>query len=245
MLFPGWWCNIYQTGSNPVVEFPDNAAGIRMAYLPAEWLELGYGIFDGNSDWEKVGDNLFNIGQVHFKTEVLELPGNYRFYAWNSNVNYTKWMDTAKEKEAAYGFGLSFDQEISDITTAFFRYGWQNPKVYNPEIKTTGDNNFSLERSWSTGLQFEGKPWGRENDVLAFAVGQVFPSDDYKKAGSSTVTTPNAKTEGHLEAYYRLAVNEHLSISPDVQYVWNPFGKDVTDDTNPILIAGMRAQVDF
>ncbi|MFA5410757.1 MAG: carbohydrate porin [Candidatus Omnitrophota bacterium] len=226
--------------NSPSIEFPDNTAGIRLAYLPLEWLEFGYGVFDGNSDWEKIGDNFFNIGQVAFKTNFFELPGNYRFLAWNNNAYHTKWLAAEKEKEAAYGFGLSFDQKISDIVTLFTRYGWQDPKVYNPEILASGDLNYSLEQSWSAGLQVEGKPWGREKDVLAFAVGQVIPSDDYKQA-----TERLAKREGHLELYYRIFVNDHLSISPDFQYIWNPFGKDVADDTSAIFVGGMRAQVDF
>ncbi|MCM8789691.1 MAG: carbohydrate porin [Candidatus Omnitrophica bacterium] len=230
--------------NSPTLEFPDNTAGIRLAYLPVEWLELGYGVFDGNSDWEKIADNLFNMAQVNFKTNFLNLPGNYRFYGWNNNVYHTKWVDTEKTKEATYGFGLSFDQELIDIVTLFTRYGWQNPKVYNPNIMATGDLNYSLEHSWSTGLQVEGKPWGREKDVFAFAVGQVIPSKDYKKY-TTQITDPKAKPEGHLEAYYRIFVNDHLSISPDFQYIWNPFGKDVADDTNSIFVGGMRAQVDF
>ncbi len=231
--------------NSPTIEFPDNTAGIRLAYMPLEWLELGYGVFDGNSDWEKIGDNLFNVGQAHFKTNFFELPGNYRFYGWNNNVYHTKWLAAEKEKEAAFGFGLSFDQKLTDVTTVFLRYGWQDPKVYNPDIKATGDLNYSLEQSWSAGFQLEGKPWGRENDVLAFAVGQILPSDDYKKAGESSDPARRAKTEGHLEAYYRIHLNKYLSISPDFQYIWNPFGKDVTDDTNGIFVGGMRAQVDF
>ncbi|MFA5090813.1 MAG: carbohydrate porin [Candidatus Omnitrophota bacterium] len=230
--------------NSPTIEFPDNTAGIRLAYLPVEWLELGYGVFDGNSDWEKIGDNLFNIGQAHFKTNLFNLPGNYRFYGWNNNVYHTKWIDTEKTKEAAYGFGLSFDQKVTDIVTLFARYGWQNPKVYNPDIMATGELNYSLEHSWSAGLQVEGKPWGREKDVFAFAVGQAIPSKDYKKY-TTQITDPKAKPEGHLEAYYRIHVNDHLSLSPDFQYIWNPFGKDVADDTSGIFVGGMRAQVDF
>ncbi|MDP3143520.1 MAG: carbohydrate porin [Candidatus Omnitrophota bacterium] len=227
--------------NSPTIEFPDNTAGIRLAYIPLEWLELGYGVFDGNSDWEKIGDNLFNIGQVTFKTNFFNLSGNYRFLGWNNNVYHTKWLDTGKTKEANYGFGLSFDQKVTDAVTLFTRYGWQDPKVYNPGIKATGDRIYSLEQSWSAGLQVEGKPWGRDKDVLAFAVGQAIPSDDYKKADA----TRNAKSEGHLEAYYKVHVNDHLSISPDFQYIWSPFGKDVADDTSPIFVGGMRAQVDF
>jgi carbohydrate-selective porin OprB len=36
-----------------------------------------------------------------------------------------------------------------------------------------------------------------------------------------------------------------LALSPDFQYIWNPFGNDIADDTNPIFVGGMRAQVDF
>ncbi len=228
--------------NSPVIEFPDNTAGIRIAYLPREWLELSYGFFNGNSDtWSKMFDNLFNIGEINFKTNFFNLAGNYRFYGWDNNLYHTKWLDAEKTKEAAYGFGLSFDQKINSIITTFLRYGWQDPKVYNPDIRATGDLNYSLEQSWSVGLQVEGSPWGREKDVLAFAVGQVVPSNDYKKSNSAL----SAKTEGHLEAYYRIQVNKYLSLSPDFQYIWNPFGKDISGDTNGIFVGGMRAQVDF
>ena len=227
--------------NSPALEFPDNTAGIRFAYMPLEWLELGYGVFDANSDWEKIGDNLLNIGQAHFKTNFFNLPGNYRFYGWNNNANHTKWLDNEKTKEAAYGFGLSFDQKINDIVTLFTRYGWQNPEVFNPELTAADGSNYSLEQSWSAGFQVEGKPWGRENDVFAFAVGQIIPSDDYKKANDGYL----AKAEGHLEAYYRIHVNDHLSISPDIQYIWNPFGKDIAGNTNGVFAGGLRAQVDF
>jgi len=231
--------NIFR--NSPVIEFSDNGAGVRFAYLPAEWLELGYGVFDGSGSWEDTGDSLFNMGQVHFKTSLFGLPGNYRFYVWNNNTDHSKWLDSEKAKEAAYGFGFSFDQKVNDIVTVFTRYGWQNPEVYNPEITAADGSNYSLEQAWSAGFQVEGKLWGRENDVFAFAVGQVMPSDDYKEANEGLL----AKTEGHLEAYYRIQVNDHLSVSPDIQYIWNPFGKDVVGNTDGIFIGGLRAQVDF
>lgn len=227
--------------NSPTIEFPDNTAGIRLAYIPAEWVEFNYGLFNGNSEhWDKMFDNLFNVGQVTFKTKFFNLPGNYRILGWNNNMYHTKWSSEEKTKENAYGFGLSFDQKANDIVTLFTRYGWQNPKVYNPDVTATGDLNYSLEQSWSAGFQVEGKPWGRENDVVAFAVGQIFPSDDYKEA-----TGRLGKTEGHLEAYYRIFINKYLSLSPDFQYIWNPFGKDVVEDTNGVFVGGMRTQVDF
>lgn len=231
--------------NSPTIEFPDNTVGIRLTVIPKDWLELRYGVFDGNSDWEKIGDNLFNIGQVTFKTKFFGLDGNCRFLGWNSNVYNTKWLATEENKESTYGFGLSFDQKVNGIITLFTRYGWQNPEVYNPDIKATGDLNFSLEHSWSAGFQVVGKPWDRENDVLGFAVGQAIPSGDYKKAGAEFDPVRRAKSEDHFEAYYNIHINDYLSLSPDFQYVWNPFGKDIADDTSSIFIYGLRTQIDF
>lgn len=233
--------------NSPVIEFPDNTAGMRAAYMPKDWVEFGYGLFNGNTEhWDKMFDNLFNMGQVHFKADFLNLAGNYRFYGWNSNVYHTKWLNEAKTKEAAYGFGLSFDQKVTDMITAFLRYGWQNPRVYNPNLTTSaGGLTYSLEHSWSSGFQIEGKPWGRDKDVFAFAIGQIFASNNYKKAGESLDPARKAEAEGHLEMYYRIHINDHLAISPDFQYIWNPFGKDIAEDTGSIFVGGMRAQVDF
>ncbi|MFA6349310.1 MAG: carbohydrate porin [Candidatus Omnitrophota bacterium] len=233
--------------NSPTLEFPDNAPGIRAAYMPKEWIEIGYGLFNTKTSWEKIDNNLFNIGQVCFKTKFFDLAGNYRLYGWSNNAYHTKWLDDTKTKETSYGFGLSFDQKANEITTAFLRYGWQNPQVYNPDpvVPASNSENYSLEHSWSAGVQLEGKPWGREKDVVAFAVGQVFPSGDYKKAGELLDPARKAEAEGHIEAYYRIHINDHLSLSPDFQYIWNPFGNDVSEDANGIFVGGMRAQVDF
>lgn len=227
--------------NSPTIEFPDNGAGIRAAYMPKDWIEFGLAVFDGDANWGKIGDNLFEIGQVVFKTKFGSQPGNYRFLGWFNNVDHTRWLDTSFTSEASYGFGLSFDQKLTDIVTLFTRYGWQDPSVYNPEITTTDGRFYSLEQSWSMGFQIEGKPWGRQKDVFAFAVGQAVPSSDYRKSDVSL----RAKTEGHLEAYYNIYINDHLRVSPDFQYIWNPFGRDVVADTAGIFVGGMRAQVDF
>lgn len=231
--------------NSPAIEFPDNTIGLHTVVMPVSWLELSHGVFDGNNDWEKIDDNLFNIGQITFKTNFFDKPGNYRFLGWYSNVYHTDWSVPEKDKESAYGFGLSFDQKVTDIITLFTRYGWQDPEVYNPNILATGDLNYSLKQSWSTGLEIEGKPWGREKDSLGFAYGEIMPSPDYKKAGESLDPVRLAKTEKHLEAYYRIHINDHLAISPDFQYIINPFGDDVSNDTENIFVGGVRVQVGF
>jgi uncharacterized coiled-coil protein SlyX len=227
--------------NNPAIEFPDNTLGVRLAYMPKEWVEFNVGVFDANADWEKVGDDAFCAGQATFKPKVFGRQGNYRILGWYNDLPHTSWLTPTHDKEPAFGFALSFDQMVTDAVMLFCRYGWQDPRVYNPSLAAAGDRQFSLEQSWSAGVQIEGGLWGREKDVLGFAVGQAIASSDYKKSDSTLA----AKTEGHLEAYYNIHLNDHLSISPDFQYIWNPFGRDVAGNADPVCVWGLRSQIDF
>lgn len=80
--------------NSPVVEFPDNTAGIRAAYIPTGWFEISYGLFNGNSDrWSKMFDNLFNIGQVRFMTNFFNLPETTVFLAGTATfITPNGWM---------------------------------------------------------------------------------------------------------------------------------------------------------
>ena len=221
--------------NSPVVEFPDdNAAGIRVAIEPVDFLDVELAAMDANADWEDAFDNMFLAGQLNFKPNLFEKPGNYRVYGWLNDKDHIKWDDALKTKEESYGFGLSFDQEITDVLGAFARYGWQDPEVYADGLE------FSLEQFWSAGIQLAGSPWGRDDDIFAIAFGQVMSSDDYKKANDL-----KARSEEHLEAYYNFKVNDHLTLSPDIQVIWDPYGGDATNGDKTIFVGGVRTQVDF
>jgi len=221
--------------NSPTIEFPDNAGGLRLALTPVEIFDIELGVWDADSDFEDVFDSVFLGSQINFKPKFFNREGNYRFIGWSNDRNHTKWQDTTKDKENNYGFGLSFDQELTDNLGAFVRYGWQNPKVY------LTDSSFSLEHAWSTGFQIKGGIWGRENDILSLGIGYAIPSDDYKK----TDPARNAKKEGHFETYYNIHINEHLHLSPDLQVIWNPYGDDAINSDDTIVMGGLRAQVDF
>lgn len=231
--------------NNPAIDFPDNGAGIRAGYMPSEWCELAGGVLDADGDWEKLGDNLFTIGEAVFKPQFSGRQGNYRFIAWHNDAPHTAWLSPEQDKESNYGFALSFDQKVTDVVTLFCRYGWQNPRVYNPDTTTATGLNYSLAQAWSAGLQVEGKPWGRDKDVVAFAVGENIPSSEYRKAGAQLDPARLAKTEGRVETYYKIQINKYLSLSPDLHYIWNPFGRDVSEDAEGIFVYGFRTQVDF
>jgi high affinity Mn2+ porin len=222
--------------NSPVIDFPDdNSAGIRANLALSEFLDIELTAIDANADWEDIFENIFFAGQINFEPNLFNRSGNYRVYGWVNDKNHIKWSDSSKNQEDNYGFGLSFDQELNDVLGVFARYGWQNPEVY------ADGEDFSLEQSWSVGIQFSGSLWNREDDLFGLAFGQVIPSDDYKDAGTNLKADP----ESHLEAYYNFKVNDHLSISPDIQIIWDPYGGDATGGDSTILVGGIRSQVDF
>jgi len=94
--------------------------------------------------------------------------------------------------------------------------------------------------AWSAGLQLSAAATGREDDVLAIAVGAAMLGDDWENALDAAGGTP--RDEYHVEAYYNWKVNDNLSLSPDLQWVCNPNGDS---DNNPVWVFGIRAQLSF
>ncbi|MCX5708036.1 MAG: carbohydrate porin [Candidatus Omnitrophica bacterium] len=225
--------------NSPVVEFPSNGAAVHFGASPLEWLSVNLIAQDGNADWADVFDGTFLAGQLNFKPKFFGKDGNYRLLAWNNGTNHTKWTDTEKDKESGYGYGLSFDQELTKSIGVFARYGWQDPKVYVVDTDDPG-SEFSLEQSWSLGPQFKGTLWGRPEDIAGIGFGQIIPSNKYK-----TFNDFQAKTESHLECYYNFKVNDHLNLSPDLQVIWQPYGKDATKGDGTIVVGGLRGRMDF
>ena len=237
--------------NSPVIEFPsDNTLGFH-AHInpePISFLDLGLGYFNADADWDDIFDHGFYMAQLSIKTAELlgmdkeKWSGNCRFYTWVNDRNHLKLVNEGDEattdtKELNYGFGLSADQMITDVFGVFTRFGWQRPNI----TLVSGDP--TLEWSWSAGAQMTGKYWVREDDVLGFAIGQDFPSEEWKDSSSDNY----GAAEGHIEAYYRAQLNQHLAVSPDIQIIWNPNGvsESYGGDNDTIFVYGARAQVDF
>lgn len=222
-------------GNSPVIEFPSsNGAGVRFSAAPVDLLDIELLAVDSKAGWNDVFDSMFLASQINFKPQLFRRGGNYRFVAWRSGDNHTRWMDTTRDKENSCGWGISLDQELTDIFGVFARYGWQDPDVY------LNGSDFSLERSWSFGPQAKGALWGRPDDVTGIGFGQITPSDKYRNANGLL-----ARTESHLEWYYNCKVNDHLRISPDLQIIWRPYGKDAANGDGTIVVCGLRGQVEY
>jgi hypothetical protein len=229
--------------NNPTFEMPVYAPGIIVKVAAIDKLEISGAMFDADADWQKIGENLFNVGQISWTPEILGCAGDYHAFAWYNRMPHRSWNDTTMTGENSYGFGISADQQITQTVTAFARFGWRNPETYSPLLYTT-----FIAQSWSIGAQVSGKPWSRDDDVVGLGFGQAIPSDKYKTA----MALANAAPESHLEVYYRIKIFEHMGISPDIQYIMNPFGKDInpmgaitSGNTDNVFVYGIRSMVDF
>lgn len=214
--------------------FPeDNSFGAQVFY-ETDKLDLTAQYLSANASFEDVTKNIFASAQVTIKPNLIEgLEGNYRIFAWTNTRDHIKWNDSTKTDEKNYGIGISFDQEFTTTVGAFARYAWQRPDIYLEDL------GFTLEQNWSLGIQIKSSLFGN-NDVFAFAYGQIIPSNDYKQA-----TGFKAKKENHFEVYYSWQATDFLAITPDLQIIENPYGGDAYGGNDTIFVGGIRLQINF
>ncbi len=215
--------------NNLALEFPDdNGFGAMLWASLSEIWGIGIGIADADADWDNVSENVFSIVELDFKPKIAERQGNYRIYGWFNGKDHADLRDPARTKEDNYGYGLSLDQEITEVVALFARYGWQRGSVSQ------------VEHAWSAGLQCSGKFYGREDDAFGLAYGLAIIGDDWKDIDRANGI--NTGDEHHVELYYNLKVNDHLNISSDIQWVKNPNGDR---DNGDVWSFGIRAQLSF
>ena len=220
------------------IDWPDdNAFGGRIYFSPEamEFIDIEAVYMDENGDWENLFDNPFIAAQLNFRpAKVFDYDeemwaGNYRMYFWYNGAPHAKIKDTNDFERGNVGFGLSCDQMITDVYGVFGRFGWAD--------STKSD----LGYDWSVGGQMIGRYWDREEDIVAIAIGQAIPGDEYRDMNEYD------KAETHLEAYYSFKVNEHLTITPDIQVIWEPNGGGIATgkDSDTIFVYGIRGHIDL
>ncbi len=234
--------------NNAAVEWASYSFGMVASYETERWsLTLSYE--DADSSWDNLFDYPFLVGQLAVSTEFLGRPGNYRFYVWYQGEKHLTWDEledyfasngalTPENKDPAWGLGVSFDQEVAEGVGVFFRYGWRDDDLvgYWGSDLTDLDFSYGFEHAFSGGLSLSGKLWGRLEDEIGIGLALFLVSDDYEDywEGKGVYAARlnmdphmhrhEARDEWHLELYYRFSAGEHLSLTPDFQYTWNPAG---------------------
>jgi hypothetical protein len=189
--------------------------GIRINGKVSESVTLGLGYGSGDSDTSDIFDHGFGITELAYQSKLGGLEGNYRAYVTLDGT--VADGETKLKDKNAFGFGLSIDQQITDRLTMFGRIGWRDESTY------------LTKSAWSAGFQYTGLVPGRNEDVAAFAFGQVLAN----KASAQ---------EKLAEVYYKFKVNDRIDIAPVAQYLINPEGNHARDN---VLALGVRTQISF
>lgn len=226
------------------------APGVRVGIMPKDWLEMNIEWFKAAGDvFEDLFDHPFGIWEFNFKPKFGKLEGNYRFYGWYDGQEHAKWSQydpatgavSGNAKSSNAGLGLSWDQMISRSITVAARFGVQNNGIAGRAVAGALDTAF-FPYSWSVGGQITGALWGRSNDTLGLAYGQAVTGNDFRNYLRDQGVINPAPYEGHFEAYYSFALNDHIAISPDIQVMSNLGGDD---DADTVTIFGLRSQLEF
>lgn len=165
------------------------------------------------SKYDDVFDTPFLAAELTYTNLDLkrDLIGNYRFYTFLAAYDHEKLDGSGKQK--GWGVGISFDQQISDKAGLFARAGYHNEEVY------------AVEWQWTVGTELSRLFPGRSKDRLGIGLAGLHISDNVELND----------TEIHVEAYYKFLVADGFTITPDIQYVANPFG----DSSGDGIFAGM------
>jgi hypothetical protein len=143
-----------------------------------------------------------------------------------------------------FGFGINGELPVADHgeTGFFMRAGWNN--AHTESFAFT-----EVDRLLSGGFQLSGAHWHRSDDRLGIGIaidGLSRVHAQYLEMGGSGFLLDDGALrygpEQIVEVYYSIAVFDHFTISPDLQFIRNP---GYNRDRGPARFAGLRAHVQF
>ncbi|WP_233590204.1 carbohydrate porin [Dyella dinghuensis] len=143
-----------------------------------------------------------------------------------------------------FGFGINGELPLADNgdTGLFMRAGWNDGHTESFVFT-------EVDRVLSGGFQLSGAHWGRSDDRVGLGVaieGLSRIHSEYLTLGGDGFLlgdgTLRYGPEQIAEAYYSIAVINHLTITPDIQFIRNP---GYNRDRGPARFAGLRAHIEF
>lgn len=158
-----------------------------------------------------------------------EPRANYRLYAWTSGR--TTGLDDQEQRHT--GVGLSVDHRFGRDWNLFGRWG----------RLTRGDAPF--ESALTLGFEHGGRAWGRQHDAFGLAFGSLRTGAAWRDATAADTSLAGYAASGNerlVELYYRLKLNEHVELSPDLQWIRRPGGDGLAPT---VRVFGLRAKLGF
>ena len=149
---------------------------------------------------------------------------------------------TRRQGRHKYGFGLNFEQNLTDKARAFGRWGWNDGR--NESFVYT-----EVDRTLEFGGDYRGDVWRRKNDRAGAAFTLNAISGDHARylalGGIGFLLGDGALTYGRekiLEGYYTAHIWRGTFVSFDLQHINNP---GYNKDRGPVVVPAVRLHLDF
>jgi hypothetical protein len=131
--------------------------------------------------------------------------------------------------------GVNFEWAFNKAIAIFGRYGFGNISNRNIPISaaiptyTTTTNTSLSPQTWSAGFSFP--DLFKEGATGAIAIGQPFIANNVGNA-----------TQTNVELFYRFPISNNISITPDLQFIFNP---NNNSGNSTITVATLRTVFEF
>jgi hypothetical protein len=150
--------------------------------------------------------------------------------------------DHPPQVTAKYGFGINFEQTLTNAIVVYGRFGWNNGKTESWAY-TEVDQTFQL------GAGFAGHMWKRKYDRAGIAFVSNAISSEHARylsfGGLGFLLGDGALTYGReniLESYYTAHLWRGIYLGPDLQYIVHPGYNQVR---GPVTVPSFRLHVEF
>lgn len=221
----GMGADFGQSGANGPSIYPMTGLAVRGAVEVSEhWTvraavaEGEPGEDDGAPDWRLTSEE----GVLLTLEAAYESPGGkFAVGGWRYGADFELIEQPGETGSGNGGLYALAELRGGHGLSGFMRVGLAD-ESFNP-IKTYVGGGISYLAPFAR----------RPDDQIGLAVAWAELGDPYRALEAS------AQREVVLEATYRAQINEHLSLQPDIQYVFNPGGRD-NDDA---LIVGLRFEL--
>lgn len=152
-------------------------------------------------------------------------------------------LDAVRHAEQTkVGVGINLEQSFGKHLGGFLRAMWADGQTETYAFT-------EADRSVSAGVSVKGTAWAREGDTFGLAGAENLLSSPHRQVlerGGITFFLGdgrlNYRPERLIEAYYALKVAEPLTLSLDLQRIWNP---GYNADRGPASFIGLRAHLEY
>lgn len=191
------------------------------------------------------------IWELENRFQMFNRPGILRSMAYLNNADMGSYaaalnnglnIVATRRYSAKYGFGLSWQQELSDTLGMLLRGGWSDG--HNETWAFT-----PIDRTIAVALVLKGTAWNRSQDTIGVATvfnGLAAVHRNYLAAGGLDFNIGDGQLnygwENIYETYYRWQIKKSIWISGDLQYVINPA---YNRDRGPVFVQGIGVHAEF